>query len=56
MTRGLFDEMQQESRAWAKTVIKPKINLTMARQAIGAQVGDSSGAPATPVAPAGKAP
>jgi peptidyl-prolyl cis-trans isomerase D len=55
LTRGIFEELQQESRAWAKTQVKPKINLTLARQAIGAQTGDDKGGTAIPAAPAGKA-
>jgi peptidyl-prolyl cis-trans isomerase D len=37
LSRGVFDEIQQESRAWAKGQVKPKVNITMARQAIGVQ-------------------
>jgi peptidyl-prolyl cis-trans isomerase D len=48
MARGIFDEMQQEVRAWSETQVKPKVNLTLARQAIGAS---DKAAPA----PAGKA-
>jgi peptidyl-prolyl cis-trans isomerase D len=55
LSRGIFDEMQQEGRAWAKTQIKPKVNVALARQAIGVQTGDSKGGAAIPVAPAGKA-
>jgi peptidyl-prolyl cis-trans isomerase D len=55
LSRGVFEELQEESRAWAKTQIKPKVNLALARQAIGVQAGDGKvgGAPAAP--PAGKA-
>jgi peptidyl-prolyl cis-trans isomerase D len=57
LSRGIFEEMQQEARAWAKMVVKPKINLTLARQAIGVQQGGDSGAPpATPVPAAPAAP
>jgi peptidyl-prolyl cis-trans isomerase D len=55
LSRGIFEELQQESRAWARTQIKPKVNLALARQVIGAQAGDAKvgGPPAAP--PAGKA-
>jgi peptidyl-prolyl cis-trans isomerase D len=55
LSRGIFDELQQEARAWAKTEVKPKINVALARQAIGVQASDVKGGPALPVAPAGKA-
>jgi peptidyl-prolyl cis-trans isomerase D len=35
MARPIFDELTQEARVYARTVIKPKVNLAMARQAIG---------------------
>jgi peptidyl-prolyl cis-trans isomerase D len=54
--RAIFDEAQEETRAWARNQIKPKINVALARQAIGAS---DKAAPATggavPAAPAGKA-
>jgi peptidyl-prolyl cis-trans isomerase D len=53
LARSIFDETQQEGRAWAKDQIKPKINVALARQAIGAS---DKAAPATgsaaPAAPA----
>jgi peptidyl-prolyl cis-trans isomerase D len=52
ISRAIFSELQQESRAWARTQIKPQVNLTLARQAIGVQP-DAKGAGAAPV---GKAP
>jgi peptidyl-prolyl cis-trans isomerase D len=52
MARNILDEMQQESRSWAKDQVKPKINVALADQAIGATAKAASGAPA---APAGKA-
>lgn len=56
LARSIFDETQQEARSWAKDQVKPKINLALARQAIGAS---DKAAPATgaalPAAPAGKA-
>jgi len=53
ISRAIFSELQEESRAWARTQIKPQVNLTLARQAIGVQPGDVKGAPAAPL---GKAP
>ena len=53
LARSIFEEVQQESRAWAKDQIKPKINVALARQAIGAS---DKAAPATgPAAPAAPA-
>jgi peptidyl-prolyl cis-trans isomerase D len=52
MARGILDEAQSEARAWAKSEIKPKINVALADQAIGATAKAVSGSPA---APAGKA-
>ncbi|MDB5458741.1 MAG: rotamase [Caulobacteraceae bacterium] len=49
MSRGIFEEMQQEGRAWAKTQVKPKINITLARQAIGVQPSDGKGAAGAPL-------
>ena len=56
MSRSLFEEMQQEGRAWSKSQVKPKVNITLAREAIGVQSG-ADGKPVAPAAPpAGKAP
>jgi peptidyl-prolyl cis-trans isomerase D len=55
LSRGVFDEIQQESRAWAKAQVKPKINVTMARQAIGVQPDAKVPAGAPVGVPAGKA-
>jgi len=55
LSRGVFDEMQQEARAWAKGQVKPKVNVTMARQAIGVQPDAKVPAGAPVGAPAGKA-
>jgi peptidyl-prolyl cis-trans isomerase D len=58
LSRGIFDELQQEARVWSRTQVKPKINITLARQAIGVQSGDDKGAPGAPAIPglpAGKA-
>ena len=56
LARAIFQETQLGARAWAKDQIKPKINIALARQAIGAS---DKAAPATasaaPAAPAGKA-
>ena len=56
MARGILDEVQQEARAWAKDQIKPKVNLTLARSAIGASdkaaPAAGAGAPAAPARPA----
>jgi peptidyl-prolyl cis-trans isomerase D len=49
MSRGIFEEMQQEGRAWAKTQVKPKINIALARQAIGVQPSDGKGAAGAPL-------
>jgi peptidyl-prolyl cis-trans isomerase D len=49
MSRGIFEEMQQEGRAWAKSQVKPKVNITLARQAIGVQSGDGKAAPGAPL-------
>jgi peptidyl-prolyl cis-trans isomerase D len=56
LARSIFDETQQEARSWAKDQVKPKVNLALARQAIGAsdKAAPASGA-AQPAAPAGKA-
>ena len=40
LSRSVFEELQQESRAWAKSQVKPKVNLALARQAIGVQPAD----------------
>jgi peptidyl-prolyl cis-trans isomerase D len=54
--RGVFDELQQEARAWTKDQVKPKINVALARQAIGASdKAAPAGAATAPAAPAGKA-
>jgi peptidyl-prolyl cis-trans isomerase D len=57
ISRGIFEELQEESRAWAKIEVKPKINIGLARQAIGVQSAPDKGAglPATVVPPPGKA-
>jgi hypothetical protein len=52
LARSIFDETQQEARAWAKDQVKPKINVALARQAIGAS--DKAAPATTPAAPAGK--
>jgi peptidyl-prolyl cis-trans isomerase D len=53
MARSLFDEIRQAAGAWSRDQIKPKINIALARQAIGAS---DKAAPATgSAAPAGKA-
>jgi peptidyl-prolyl cis-trans isomerase D len=56
LARSIFNEIQEEQRAWAKDQIKPKVNATLARQAIGAsdKAAPATGG-ATPAAPAGKA-
>ena len=46
LARGIFDELQQEARTWARAQVKPKVNVALARQAIGAT-------PASDKAPAG---
>jgi peptidyl-prolyl cis-trans isomerase D len=51
MARGILDEVQQETRSWAKEQIKPKTNLALADQAIGATAKPT----ASGAAPAGKA-
>jgi peptidyl-prolyl cis-trans isomerase D len=53
MARGIFDEMQQEMRAWAQTQVKPKSNLALARQAIGAS---DKAAPPAGQTPSGQTP
>jgi peptidyl-prolyl cis-trans isomerase D len=53
LARAIFQETQLGARAWAKDQIKPKINIALARQAIGAS---DKAVPATgSAAPAGKA-
>ncbi|MGZ3277163.1 MAG: hypothetical protein ACXWKT_03540 [Caulobacteraceae bacterium] len=52
LARSIFEETQQEARAWAKDQVKPKINVALARQAIGAT---DKAVPASSAAPAGKA-
>ena len=53
MARAIFQETQEEARAWAKAQIKPKINLELARQAIGASAKATPPAGGTaPAAPA----
>ncbi|HEY4030766.1 MAG TPA: SurA N-terminal domain-containing protein [Caulobacteraceae bacterium] len=54
--RAIFEEIEQEGRAWAKDQIKPKTNLALARQAIGAtDKATGPAAPASSAPPAGKA-
>jgi peptidyl-prolyl cis-trans isomerase D len=55
--RSVFDEIQQESRTWAREQTKPKINLAIARQAIGAtdKAVPAAASGAAPAPPAGKA-
>jgi peptidyl-prolyl cis-trans isomerase D len=48
--RSIFEETQQEARAWAKDQLKPKINVALARQAMGAS--DKAAPATTPAAPA----
>jgi peptidyl-prolyl cis-trans isomerase D len=57
MARGILEEIQEESRAWAKDQVKPKINVALADQAIGATASAKAPAAggAAPAAPAGKA-
>lgn len=55
MARGIFDEVQQAGRTWAVTQIKPKTNIALARQAIGATAPASDKAAGLPAAPTGKA-
>jgi len=43
MARGILDELQLETRAWAKDQIKPKVNKALADQAIGATASTASG-------------
>ena len=45
LARGVFGELQAESRQWARAQVKPKVNVALARQAIGVS---ESGAPAAP--------
>ena len=52
LARSIFEETQQEARAWAKDQIKPKINVALARQAIGAT---DKAVPPSSAPPAGKA-
>jgi peptidyl-prolyl cis-trans isomerase D len=53
LARGIFDEIQAESRTWAAKQMKPKTNLELARQAIGATSAQSGAAGAGgPPAPA----
>jgi peptidyl-prolyl cis-trans isomerase D len=53
LARGIFDEVQAESRTWAAKQMKPKTNLELARQAIGATSAQSGAAGAGgPPAPA----
>ena len=56
LARSIFEESQLEARAWAKDQVKPRINVALARQAIGAsdKAAPATGS-ATPAAPAGKA-
>jgi peptidyl-prolyl cis-trans isomerase D len=54
LSRGVFDEMQQEARAWAKAQVKPKVNITLARQAIGVQPDAKTPGGAPVSAPVGK--
>ena len=53
LARTIYEETQQQARAWAKDQIKPKLNLALARQAIGAsdKAAPASGS-AAPVVPA----
>ncbi len=45
LSRGIFDEMQQEAKTWSKAQVKPKVNITLARQAIGVEpTSDAKGA------------
>jgi peptidyl-prolyl cis-trans isomerase D len=55
LARGIFDEIQQESRTWARGQVKPKTNLTLARQAIGANPAGAGGGQTGLVAPASPA-
>ena len=50
MGRGILEEVQLESRAWSRDQVKPKTNVVLADQAIGA-----TAKAAAPAAPAGKA-
>ena len=53
VARAIFEELQQESRAWSRAEVKPKVNLTLARQAIGVTSTSDTPAPAgLPAAPA----
>jgi peptidyl-prolyl cis-trans isomerase D len=52
LARAIFEEIQQESRGWANTQMKPKINVALARQAIGATAAASGAPPAGAAAPA----
>jgi peptidyl-prolyl cis-trans isomerase D len=56
MGRGILQEIQLESRAWSKDQMKPKVNVVLADQAIGATAKTTAPAgAASPAAPAGKA-
>jgi peptidyl-prolyl cis-trans isomerase D len=44
LARAIIDEIQQESRDWARAEVKPKINVALARQAIGASATGGAGA------------
>jgi peptidyl-prolyl cis-trans isomerase D len=55
LSRGLFEEMQQEARAWSRAQVKPKVNIALARQAIGVQPDDKGAGPAAPAASVPKA-
>ena len=50
LSRNLVEELQGEARSYARTVIKPKVNLVLARQAIGVTPTDGK----APAAPAGQ--
>lgn len=54
LARAIFDEIQQESRTWAAVQMKPKTNLALARQAIGATPASSAAPAGGLLAPAGK--
>ena len=54
LARAIFDEIQQESRSWAATQMKPKMNLALARQAIGATPASGAAPAGGLLAPAGK--
>lgn len=52
LARPIYEELQEEGRAWARAQVKPKINLALARQAIGVTSDSSApgpdGSPASP--------